>query len=440
MAFTLKTDLISAANITSRTLVGSYVATADGVVFIDLRLTGLSGSAVATIIAEVVLTRAMSTHAGPRWADTTRAAAETTFARPGAFALPVNGGDQLDLYIESSNAADTGVSGDVIFRDGSDPSRLDATISSRTTLADIRVLGLGDVDVIDDPSLLADTASTSFDVANGDRFRIGDQVQEEGSQEVMLVTEVSVGTITVVRGYAGTTPEGLHDGHVLRIMPPAAVSVAARTIESRLTSGRADNLDNLDAAVSTRSTHSAEDAATATAAEVTADHGEGSYVDAGPADVSALALEASLQQVKLKTDLITAGAITVEIGSHIASPGDQLTLVQGETYAAAIGNAIVVNVADNRLPATLLTDGSVPTLRIEPSEAAGTPLAKVGAVTAFDVVTSTATLQFELTRAESAALKDGPNRYELDVHVAGDADSVLTLVAAGRCRVVRQIA
>ena len=42
-------------------------------------------------------------------------------------------------------------------------------------------------DVIDD-SVFADAATdTDFDVANGDRFQIGDQVQVEGSEELMLV-------------------------------------------------------------------------------------------------------------------------------------------------------------------------------------------------------------------------------------------------------------
>jgi len=87
---------------------------------------------------------------------------------------------------------------------------------------------LPNTDTIDDASLLGDTASTSFDVANGDRFRIGDQVQAEGSREVMFVTAIAADTLTVVRGYGSTTPEGLDDGDSLRILGNAALEGADR--------------------------------------------------------------------------------------------------------------------------------------------------------------------------------------------------------------------
>lgn len=78
-------------------------------------------------------------------------------------------------------------------------------------------------DAISDISITDPNAETSFDVANGDRFRTGDQIQAEGSEELMLVTGVSGDTITVVRGYAGTTPENIADGQVIRILGNAAL-------------------------------------------------------------------------------------------------------------------------------------------------------------------------------------------------------------------------
>jgi hypothetical protein len=69
---------------------------------------------------------------------------------------------------------------------------------------------------------------TSFDVANGDRFRVGDQIQVEGSEELMLVTAVSTDTLTVVRGYAGTTAEDLADEQVINILGNAALEGAER--------------------------------------------------------------------------------------------------------------------------------------------------------------------------------------------------------------------
>ncbi|MEM6260573.1 MAG: DUF5309 family protein [Planctomycetota bacterium] len=82
---------------------------------------------------------------------------------------------------------------------------------------------LPNTDAVDDGSIGSPTAETSFDVANGDRFRVGDQVRGEGSGEVMFVTGVSSNALTVVRGYGGTEPEAIGDTQVLRILGNAAL-------------------------------------------------------------------------------------------------------------------------------------------------------------------------------------------------------------------------
>ena len=81
-------------------------------------------------------------------------------------------------------------------------------------------------DSIDDSSISSPSTETDFDVANGSRFRVGDQIQVEGSQELMLVTAVSSDTLTVVRGYAGTTAEDLVDGQVINILGNASLEGA----------------------------------------------------------------------------------------------------------------------------------------------------------------------------------------------------------------------
>jgi hypothetical protein len=81
-------------------------------------------------------------------------------------------------------------------------------------------------DSIDDSSISSPSTETDFDVANGSRFRIGDQIQVGGSQELMLVTAVSTDTLTVVRGYAGTTAEDLVDGQVINILGNASLEGA----------------------------------------------------------------------------------------------------------------------------------------------------------------------------------------------------------------------
>ncbi|HUW18636.1 MAG TPA: DUF5309 family protein [Sedimentisphaerales bacterium] len=81
-------------------------------------------------------------------------------------------------------------------------------------------------DAINDSTYTDPSADTDFVVDNGSRFRIGDQIQVEGSEELMLVTGINSNTLTVVRGYAGTTPENLADNKVINILGNAALEGA----------------------------------------------------------------------------------------------------------------------------------------------------------------------------------------------------------------------
>lgn len=78
-------------------------------------------------------------------------------------------------------------------------------------------------DQISDSSITEPSSETTFDVANGSRFRAGDQIQMEGSRELMLVVAVSGNTLTVIRGYAGTTPQAIANGQIIRILGNAAL-------------------------------------------------------------------------------------------------------------------------------------------------------------------------------------------------------------------------
>jgi len=78
-------------------------------------------------------------------------------------------------------------------------------------------------DAINDSTFTDPAADTDFVVDNGSRFRVGDQIQVEGSEELMLVTGINTNTLTVVRGYAGTTPEDLADNQVINILGNAAL-------------------------------------------------------------------------------------------------------------------------------------------------------------------------------------------------------------------------
>jgi len=81
-------------------------------------------------------------------------------------------------------------------------------------------------DAVNDSTFTDPAADTDFVVDNGSRFRVGDQIQIEGSEELMLVTGISTNTLTVVRGYAGTTPEDLADNKVINILGNAALEGA----------------------------------------------------------------------------------------------------------------------------------------------------------------------------------------------------------------------
>jgi len=81
-------------------------------------------------------------------------------------------------------------------------------------------------DAVNDSTFTDPAGDTDFVVDNGSRFRIGDQIQIEGSSELMLVTAISTNTLTVVRGYAGTTAADLADNLVVNIIGNAALEGA----------------------------------------------------------------------------------------------------------------------------------------------------------------------------------------------------------------------
>jgi hypothetical protein len=81
-------------------------------------------------------------------------------------------------------------------------------------------------DAINDSTFTDPAADTDFVVDNGSRFRAGDQIQVEGSEELMLVTGINGDTLTVVRGYAGTTAEDLADNQIINILGNAALEGA----------------------------------------------------------------------------------------------------------------------------------------------------------------------------------------------------------------------
>lgn len=68
-----------------------------------------------------------------------------------------------------------------------------------------------------------DDDDTAIAVDSGAVFRVGDLVRPEGGDEVLQVTAVSGNTLTVVRGYGGSTPGALDDNQPLGVIGRAAL-------------------------------------------------------------------------------------------------------------------------------------------------------------------------------------------------------------------------
>lgn len=84
-------------------------------------------------------------------------------------------------------------------------------------------------------------SATSITVLHGSRFTTGDLVRPGESQEVMLVTAVTSNTLTVTRGYGGTTAATLADGMRLSILGNAALEGAAAAAARFTTRTRKQN-------------------------------------------------------------------------------------------------------------------------------------------------------------------------------------------------------
>jgi hypothetical protein len=87
---------------------------------------------------------------------------------------------------------------------------------------------LANTDKIADGAIANPLTETEFDVSDAGKFRVGDQIRLEGSGEIMLVTAVDGGssTLTVSRGYGGSTAEALTNGAAIHILGNAALEGA----------------------------------------------------------------------------------------------------------------------------------------------------------------------------------------------------------------------
>lgn len=97
----------------------------------------------------------------------------------------------------------------------------DADIVARSTVHEwVEDSLLPNTDQINDSTYTNALTDTTFVVDDGTKFRAGDLIKLEaaGCHEVMLVTGVSTNTLTVVRGYGGTTAFALADNLPVNIL------------------------------------------------------------------------------------------------------------------------------------------------------------------------------------------------------------------------------
>jgi hypothetical protein len=93
---------------------------------------------------------------------------------------------------------------------------------------------LPNTDVVDDGSILEPETQDSFNVANPDRFRVGDQIMIVGQPEVMMVTDVDGETLEVIRNYGGSPIGEVTNGATVKILGNAALE-GAPAPDSRFT-------------------------------------------------------------------------------------------------------------------------------------------------------------------------------------------------------------
>jgi hypothetical protein len=82
---------------------------------------------------------------------------------------------------------------------------------------------LPNTDSVNDTSISNPTTETTFTVANGSRFQVGDQIMLAEKPEVMLITSIATNNLTVVRQYGGSPSASLVNGNVINIIGNAAL-------------------------------------------------------------------------------------------------------------------------------------------------------------------------------------------------------------------------
>lgn len=475
----LETIAFAAKDLSSRVSLGTHTVAMDGPLTLAAVLTGLNGAA-ATLTLDVVVQRSSNDYAGDRYSRSKRDATSTRELMP-ALLQEAEAGDVIEVFAQSTNASDTSVSGEIVVRDAvaanvelwrkTQPNTLSSgavharIMSVQSNAIDASALSINAISA----SNIADGAITAAKVDQAVLDKVWGSATRTLSSFGSLVSDIasavwSLPARTLTAGTRDaeidaiknqTDPFTFSGGDVVATLDGEQVSASnMRGTDDALLAANytappsASTIAGAVWGASTRTLTSfgslVSDVATAVWGATTRTLSAFGFTvatdtdsrEASKADVSSVANDADMQTLLSRT----AAGVTVTVGSHIADDKTTLKLTQGETYLASINNAISINLEDDRLEATIESDGTVPVLRIAPlKDRAGATLAINGTVADFDAGTSTATLKFEMTAKQSRSLRPGDNRYEIDLQLAGNTEHVLTPVVDAPCEVHKQI-
>lgn len=136
MSPNLEEITVGSTNISSRVAFGAaHTVAADGILAISAVMTALNGAA-ATLTVDVEIVRSALAYGGPRYSWSKRSVTSVRELTPDPLIVRVKASDSVQVYLTSSNASDTAVSGTVYVDDALRKNADVIQISGDATAAD----------------------------------------------------------------------------------------------------------------------------------------------------------------------------------------------------------------------------------------------------------------------------------------------------------------
>ena len=289
---------------------------------------------------------------------------------------------------------------------------------------EIQTSGAGYLDLTSS-EMNADVVLIKITVTNTDALTLILVLYPEETGDIRVsVTQMAAGVIAAA-SFAANALDAVWST-AARTLTSISDSAGVTTLLGRLTSGRANNLDHLDAAISSISV----DLSPVLAAIAALPAGIWNYLVSGWGAVTTAGgwLASVLNAIRARTDLISAGSLTVV--SPVNAATGSLEVIRGDDYTVSSGRALPAWVSDDWTPYDLSTATAIQ-FRAQPATG-GTVFTK--AVTAL----SDTEVRLELTDTETAAFAVGKNSYLFDIQASLLTGDIVTLVR-GTMSVVRDV-